>query len=264
MTDSISALVRRTGMPTSGSIGDRRSQGPYRLALCLPLVFLIGVSGTIAARIAAYVYHPEKFVNDSPSISATAASPPGSVILEWALIATALCITVSWTLALIMSRDRIAALGQARRPGVLLWLLAVGSWALGVNAGLSLALLGVFNMGDHHDSHMAFSYAFYISQVSSFLVDGALAVAIRRADQSIAGPAERFALVGKVVMAGMVLIAALFFFYMYISKDYAAADVRFTVQKIYVASEYTVALLSFAYPLISFAEIRRHFRVGPP
>jgi hypothetical membrane protein len=264
MTRSISGLARRAGTSPSDVLGDRRSQWPYHLALCLPLVFLIGVSGTIATRIAAYVYNPEKFVNDSPSISGTAASPPGSVIMEWALIATALCIIVSWTLLLIMSRDRLAVLAQSRRPGALLWLLAVGSWALGVTAGLSLALLGVFNMGDHHDPHMALSYAFYISQVSSFLVDGALATVIRRADPTIAGPVERFALAGKLVMAGTVLIAALFFLYMYISKDYAAPDMRFTAQKIYVASEYTVALLSFAYPLTSFAEIRGHFRIARP
>jgi hypothetical protein len=234
---------------------------PYHLALCLPLVFVLGSFSLFATRLIHWVYHPEQWVGTSPSISGTSSEPPGSTFFFAMMLATALCILISWSLVLRMNAERLRTQPPSRRRTGLA-VLNVAACGTGMFAGLTLAALGGVNLSVGHDFHMAASYAFYISQVLSFLLDGGNAVALRRLCPGLDGPIERRTVRSKLIVGVTSLVCALFFLFMYLVRDHLDPASLYRAQAIYVASEYTVALICFAYPLTSFAEIRRHYRLA--
>jgi hypothetical protein len=233
----------------------------YRLAWCLPLVFVIGAASLFITRYIYWLYHPEQWVGDAPSISGTASAPPASVFFMVAMLADAVCIVVCWTLTLTMYRQRLRLVPRSRgRARLALW--SGAACLMGMLAGLSLAALGSVDLSDGHDFHMLASYVFFISQVLAFLLEGSAAVALRRVCPGLDGPVERRAPRAKLSAGITTLVCALFFFFMYLVRDHLAPAVLYPAQQVYVASEYVVALLCFAYPLTSFREIRHHFSLA--
>jgi hypothetical protein len=233
----------------------------YRLTLCLPLIFVLGTSSLFVTRYIYWLYHPEEWVGTLPSISGTASEPPASTFFLAMMVAAALCIVISWSLALGMYLQRLRLVRQSDDRARLA-MLSVAACGTGMVAGLSLGALAIVSLRDGHDFHIDASYAFFISQVLSFLLEGACAVAVRRACPGLDGPVERRAVRVKLIAGLTILVCALFFLFMYHVRDYLAPASLYPAQQIYVASEYVVALLCFAYPLTAFAEIRRHYRLA--
>lgn len=227
----------------------------------LPLVFLIGVPTLLITRWVFAQHSPDAFVGTLPSISETASAGLAAMIFKWAILAATVCIVTCWWLVLRMNRLRLAHLalpGQDLRLTGALNLLAS---LIGMAAGMFLGLLATVNLRTGHDLHILFSVLFFVTQVGAFLLDTWCSIRLRRQCLALDGPAERAAMIGKLAVAGTTLTTALFFLYMYNAKDLGVFGDRYLAQQIYVASEYLLAILSFAYPLPTYLEVRRHHRI---
>jgi hypothetical protein len=230
-----------------------------RLSICLPLVFLIGVPAILATRAIFLRYHPENFVDSSPTISETASHPPASLFFLLAMLLVTVCILISWSLNIIRSRNRLALILEqgATVSAVLPTLLYTGAGILGMAAGLSLASLAIYNLNDGHDIHMKSSWAFYICQAVSITLDILFVFWMRRLSLQ---PTKGDGLMSRAAVAAGIFIGSWFFLYMYLSKDSAAPEHRYAVQLVYVGAEYVVAVLFLAYPATVYRELRQHFR----
>jgi hypothetical protein len=223
-------------------------------------VFLIGAPTLLVTRLVFQHHYPQEFVGTLPSISGTAALAPASSVFMWAILATVLCILVAWSLELAMVRHRLATLappdprlGQARR-------LNVFACVTGMLAGVFLGLLAVVNLQTGNRQHMIFSVLFFVCQSMAFLFDAWCAVLQRRLCTGLDGPAERLSIIAKLTVAGITVVSALFFLFMFIAKDKNVFADRYTAQLIYVGAEYLLATLMFAYPAPAYFEVRRHYR----
>lgn len=234
---------------------------PGRLTPSLPLVFLIGVPTLLITRRVFEAHSPNAFVGTLPSISETASAGLAAVIFKWAILAATVCIVTCWSLVLRMNRHRLAHLALPGQDLRLTGALNLAASLIGMAAGLFLGLLATVNLRSGHDLHILFSVLFFVTQVGAFLLDTWCSIRLRRQCRALDGPPERIAMIGKLAVAGTTLTTALFFLYMYNAKDVGAFGDRYLAQQIYVASEYLLAILSFAYPLPTYFEVRRHHRI---
>jgi len=234
---------------------------PGRLTPSLPLVFLIGVPTLLITRWVFAQHSPNAFVGTLPSISETASAGLAAVIFQWAILASTVCIVTCWWLVLRMNRLRLAHLAAPGQDLRLTSALNLVASLTGMAAGVFLGLLATVNLRTGHDLHILFSVLFFVTQVGAFLLDSWCSIRLRRQCRALDGPSERIAMFGKLAVAGTTLITALFFLYMYNAKDLGVFSDRYLAQQIYVASEYLLAILSFAYPLPTYLELRRHHRI---
>lgn len=235
----------------------------FYLTYSLPLVFLIGVPSIFITRSIHYAHFPDDFVMDSPTISGSASDPPASDFFEYAMFVVTFFIFVSWALNLMMSSDRLSRLSKDERP---VGLVVVGRFAAfaGIMAGFFLCLIGVYTLNNGHDVHMMSSWAFYISQVLAILMDTIFVFWLARISTEHQTPVEHFGRRCRVVLGLSILVCSLVFLFMYEVRDFLSDADRYHAQLFFVFSEYTVAILCFAYPLTGFAEMRRHYREVAP
>ncbi len=228
-----------------------------RLSICLPLVFLIGAPTVIITRIVYFHYYPSEFVNTSPTISGTASQAPADHLFEIFMMPVVACIFIAWTLNLLRNTRRLAHTKRngdsVLGPTILNWL----SCAAGICAGTFLGLVSIYNLRQGHDVHMFGSWAFYISQSLSIVFDILFVLWMRKITVDSGMEASDFW--ARVAVAAGVFIGSFFFLYMYETKNYAPPQTRYTIQLIYIASEYFVCMLFLLYPAIAYREMRRHF-----
>jgi hypothetical protein len=249
-------LSNSNAVPAGGPADEYRLAWYHRLTICLPLVFLIGTSGLLLTRWIFEAHFPQEFIGDSPSISGTASRSPSGEFFMWTMLSATLCIFISWSLNFTMNVHRLATahMGNVTIPA----LLNQMSFLAGIIAGTFLALLAIYDVKSGRDMHMASSWIFYVSQVLAILFDTACALSLARIcrlDGRIAAIGRR----ARLSIGSTLLVSSLLFLYLYLTSDSVPPDQRYTMQLIYVAAEYTVALLCFAYPMAVYWEIRRHF-----
>ena len=231
----------------------------YRLAWSAPLIFVISTTGVLATRVIYSYYYPQKFLKTVPTISETSSHSPSADVFEWTMFASVLCIFVLWPLVFVMNRERLQQIGKDHVTWPL-HLLNGASTALGLVAGVFLAMLGVVRLHDgplSHDVHIDLSIFYYSTQVIAFLIDGIIAMWMRRVHTGLSGPVERRALRARAAIGVCATVVALWFLYMYLHRG-GIWDLR-TGQTIYVATEYALVLLCMLYPLAIFLELRRHY-----
>ena len=228
-----------------------------RLSICLHLVFLIGAPSVLITRAIFYAYHPENFVDSSPTISETASHPPASDFFLGTMILVTACIAVSWSLNITRNRYRLGLLAAQGMKVAGPMLLAGIASVLGIAAGFWLATVSVYTLNNGHDVHMMGSWAFYICQALSITLDILFVLWMRRLAPS---PFSDDRLWQRIAVAAGIFLGSWFFLYMYLSKDFAAPENRYAIQLVYVGAEYLVALLFLIYPMTAYAEMRRHFR----
>ncbi len=249
----------------SGTILNRNEAPPIdatevwlnRLSICLPLVFLIGAPTVIITRILYFHYYPSEFVNGSPTISGTASQPPADHFFEIFMMPVVICIFIAWTLNLLRNTRRLAHTKRSGQntlgPAILNWLSCIS----GICAGVFLGLVSIYNLRQGHDVHMFGSWVFYISQSLSIVFDILFVLWMRQI--SVDSGMEQSDFWARVAVAAGVFVGSFFFLYMYETKNYAAPQIRYTIQLIYIGAEYFVCLLFLLYPAIAYREMRRHF-----
>ena len=233
----------------------------YHAVWCVPLIFVLGSSAVLLAWGVFAVYRPEAFIDSVPTISETASRWPSSLVFQILIFATVPCILVGWILNYWMNRHRLDAVAGTADGVAVLRAVNFAACALGIFAGLNLALLGVFKLhaGDwNHYLHLQLSKSFYGTQVVAFLLDGWCAIRLRRICSGLDGPAERLSQRSRAAVGICAAGSALFFLYLYVDRD--AFDDRLLAQQVYVGTEYLLVILCLAYPVAPFPEARQHFR----
>ena len=223
------------------------------------LVFIVGVPIILATRWVFFVHDPAIFERTSPSISKTAAYAPASYLFTAGMVVTAVFLIISWYIA----RRVISWCIDSLQPGpgtALLRALGGAASALGIFAGILLALLAVVSLEYSNDGHMVLSALFYASQVTAFILDAAAAAwlgrrARRQGDGNLAMPGS-----SRIWVCLAVVISVCFFLLMFNLKDAEAYDDSMLVQRIYVASEYILAILCLGYAVAGYFDSKPYFR----
>jgi hypothetical protein len=229
-----------------------------RLMWCAPAVFVIGVVALTSSWTLFYIYHPDGFVGTLPSISETISTAPGSIAFQSLMCVVTPCIVVTWLLNFFATRSSLAMLAASGRPVAIASLLNIAACAVGILAGILLAALAAIRLHDGdvaHEWHIWLSEGFYSTQVVSFLIDASCAVA-RRGENST--PAQSRSLRARLLVGFSAITMALVFLYLYVSREIVPGDPLLS-QGIYVACEYMLATLCFAYPMAAYPELRAYY-----
>lgn len=231
-----------------------------RFLWCVPAVFVLGVTALAVSWGLFYVYHPEGFVGTLPSISETISRTPGSTAFQILMCVVTPCIVVSWLLNFHANRMQIASLARRGADMRMARLFNRLSCIVGIAAGLQLAGLSALKLHAgplSHSLHMLLSEGFYTSQVTAFAFDGICAL-LRRSPSMPSAQAK--SLRARLVITVAAAAIAFVFLYLYLSrKDFSDA---LLAQAFYVASEYLLATLCFAYPVAAYPELRAFYLTG--
>jgi hypothetical protein len=228
-----------------------------RLLWAGPAVFVMGVTALALSRVLFYIFHPSGFVGTLPSISETISVTPGSTAFQSLMCAIAPCIVIFWLTNFSQVRVQIGSLAASGRSTALATGLNIAACATGLLAGGMLAGLTAIKLHDGHIAHhwhILLSEGFYSSQVISFLFDAACAMA--RRDGS-GNPAQARSLRLRLVIGPTATVTALMFLYLYVWREIVPDPLL--SQAIYVACEYTLATLCFAYPVAAYPELRAFY-----
>ena len=227
---------------------------PRQLALAAPGVFLLGVSVTLMCRYLFFVYHPEFFQGGIPSISRTAAFPPGSYLFTTGITLTAVLIFISWYFVFHMNNARLQSRPGTRRA-VLYNSLA---YAFGLVSGSFLALLALINSEMDGPTHEWLSVAFFATQMAAFTFDGLMWRELRRL--GIVSQGSRTYLHGrnKALLLLLILTVGSALLLFYISDSLRLLEDRHLSRVLFVSAEYATSILCFAYSAAYYPEIRDH------
>lgn len=236
----------------------------HTLTWSLFLIFAVGAPSLIVTRYLYWLTRPEVFLTTTPSISGTASEPPSSEFFFWAASVIVVLLFVAWTLNAMMNAGRLSAAvprpSRINGPAILNLLASLVGYA----AAIFLFLLAFYPLRSGHDMHISASWGFYICTALSITLDTGGTAWLQRSYPDAVTPVERLGLKLRALIAVLVVLFSFFFLYLYLARDYALPTDKYTLQVIYVVTEYIVIFLFFAYPMTGFAEMRRHYREIAP
>ena len=228
---------------------------PRFLTLALPGVFVIGTTVTLATRYLFFLYHPEYFDTGVPSISRTAAFAPGSYLFAAGISFTAALIFISWYFVFYLNQARLRLCPDAG----LLRIFNLLAYSLGMCSGLFLALLALINSEIDGPKHEWLSIAFFSTQVTAFLFDTLLWLGLSRRDVVVPITVYRAGSRKSVLMAIVGVLAILLLGLYLVNVFDLVADARL-IKSCFVATEYTVSILCFAYSAAYYPEVKDRYR----
>lgn len=232
--------------------------GP-RLVWCAPAVFVAGIAALIASWSLFLAYHPEGFIGTLPTISETISRAPASYAFQLMMCVVTPSIVVTWLINFDATRAHLTALGAQGVPVATMGWLNLIACILGIVAGLFLAGLSIFQLHNgpmSHRLHIWLSEGFYATQILAFIFD---TVCARLRNKHSTSPVQARSLRARTGVTLTTSTLSLIFLFLYLERSIFADP--YLAQAFYVACEYVLASLCFAYPLAAFAEMRHH--VGP-
>jgi len=219
----------------------------------MPAVFVIGTSTLFMTRLIFYNTHPDYFVNNSPTISRTAAfAPAGDVFMVGMCIVTILGF-ISWGIALqsnlVLERSR----DQVGRR--LAWAATIMAWL----AVSFLALLAIVDSNWNGRLHEIFSICFFFLQMVSFLLEAAW---LRRSRRLGLVTSSRAHAMGTQRTAVSLLVAGLSvaLLILYLTHKSHLVSVERYVDYPFVLIEHTISVLCFAYPTAQYRELVAYWK----
>lgn len=229
--------------------------GP-RLIWCAPAVFVAGIAALVASWSLFFAYYPEGFVGTLPTISETISRAPASYAFQLMMCVVTPSIVVTWLINFDATRTHLTALAGQGVPVLAMERLNLIACILGIVAGLFLAGLSAFQLHNGHMSHRLhiwLSEGFYATQILAFICD-TLCARLRNSHSS--SPVQARSLRARASVTLITGTLSLIFLFLYLERGLFADP--YLAQALYVACEYVLAGLCFAYPLAAFAEMRSH------
>jgi len=219
----------------------------------MPAVFVIGTSTLFLSRLVFYHTHPHYFVDNSPTISRTAAfAPAGDVFMVGMCMVTILGY-LSWGLAL---RSNLAPERSRDRVGCrLAWAATIVAWL----AVSFLALLAIVDSNWNGKLHELFSVLFFFLQMTAFLLEAVWLKRSRRlglvaSSRAHAMGSQRTAV--SLVVAGLSVILLI----LYLTNKSQLVSVERYVDYPFVLIEYIISVLCFAYPTAQYRELVAYWK----
>ena len=227
-----------------------------RLLFAIPAIFLTGTLVVLLTRYIFYLYHADYFVHHYPTISRAAAFAPSSYFFTCGILVTVLFIITSWLLGYFYRKHVIMEVAENR------WLLRLNNIEvfLGVAAAIFLALLAIINSEMNGHLHEMFSIAFFSLQIAAFVMDTLMWKLLCSKGAIIQGTTEYRNGVRRIYIFVVLFIAAAIFLGLYLVSEFDLASGNALLKRAFFITEYTVAILCFAYALPYYSEIKKHYR----
>ncbi len=214
------------------------------------VVFFLGAGTVLLSRALAYFYQQQLFIDTSPSISKIASFMPGLLLFKVGISIVCVAIVISWLLCYQQLQQRLQQLPENapsldRESKALFIAILCGSIA-----GLFLLLLTHNTLEDNDPFHIFLSFGFFISQVLAFIID---VIILNQINRKLAQPLFNTQKIQRLTL--FIFAVALFFLFLYFTKDHVSEDYRLLVRRIFVLCEYTIACCSFLYSALRFYSV---------
>jgi len=224
----------------------------------MPMVTILGTATTLLTRYVLFLHQPERFLHGAgPTISRTAAFPPGSMVFAVGICATSVCAAIAWIIVFAANAPRCPG-ADALQTG-----LRRAATACGCAAALFLALLAIVNSNWHGKLHEAFSVAFYASQVLAFLLDTLWWRRLPRFPGASGGAAARRRGSEKTAACGLIFALSAVFLGLYITDKADLLADETALDFAFVVIEYTLSILCFWYSSAMYRELTAYLRETP-
>lgn len=212
-------------------------QGARLLLVAIPA---IGMPTIVLTRLLAWWHQPQLFATTLPSVSKTAALAPGSWVFATGMLLVAGCSILAWPIFRMLNRRAIRSLAPAAAAPSIERLNSAAALA-GVTAGCALGALAVITLEVYDALHMLLSQLFFSALVLALLCDALVAQRL---------PAAPAWMRARLAVCGAVVLFAVVFLFMYVTKDSGLIAERMLVRWLYVGAENLLCLALGAYPLI--------------
>jgi uncharacterized membrane-anchored protein YitT (DUF2179 family) len=227
------------------------------LALGIPV---IGIPVVLLTRLLAWLYQPQLFESTLPTISKTAAYAPASWLFTPGMAIVAIAIVLAWPISYLLNRREILRLVTSSTAAVRLGILNAMSMLFGIIAGLSLGGLAIIHLEVHDPTHMLLSKIFFGMMVLALLCDSLLARRLGKYALPTANVISNPAPAGmnlRYPICLMVSLSAIFFLFMFLTKDTGLIPHPMLVRWLYVGSETILCILLLLYSLSYLPLLRR-------
>jgi hypothetical protein len=213
------------------------------------MIPLFGIPAICVALTLFAVVYPAYFDGNLPSISRTISHPPSSTVFQAFMVPTVSAIIFSWLYLAYVNVLRLCALPRRGWSFILLLLLNGASSGLGAISGLSLLALSFVTLVTDNYGHMVLSFVFFISQISTFLLDSLFTALMDRRETSgmACATVVRRNLRYKTRVAFIICGLGILYYLLFLAKDVELAHGNMLVKTVYVANEYLLCILLFSY-----------------
>ena len=235
------------------ALPDYRTVEMARFGLLLALgIPVIGVPVILLTRLLSWLYQPRLFDATLPTISKTAAYAPASWLFTPGMTLVAVAIVLAWPISYLLNRREILKLVTTSTAAVRLGILNAVTMLFGIIAGLSLGGLAIINLEVHDPTHMLLSKIFFGMMVLALLCDSLLAQRLGKyalpAANAISNPMPA-GMNLRYPICLMVSLSAIFFLFMFLTKDTGLIPYPMLERWLYVGSETILCILLLLYSL---------------
>ena len=231
-----------------------------RILLAPLLVFIIGAPTILLTKLVFYLLNPDFLVKRVPTISKAAAYAPGYYIFFAGMLIVCVCIitTVIFVYKLYLYRiDRLSLPHAAERN--LKTTIIIGC-TFCILAGLSLGLLSIISLEVDDPVHVGLSIGFFAFQSVAYIFDTICAVRIKKLALVQHVEIDNFSLNGKPQLCIILSVLAVFYLFMFLSKDSSLYSDDLFAHQLYTITEYIWANLAFLYSALYYPEIKNHIK----
>ena len=245
--------MKESSRQTSTALPDYRTFEMARCGLLLALgIPVIGIPVILLTRLLAWLYQPQLFEATLPTISKTAAYAPASWLFTPGMALVAVAIVLAWPISYLLNRREMLRLVTSRTAAVRLGILNAMTMLFGIIAGLSLGGLAIIHLEVHDSTHMLLSKIFFGMMVLALLCDSLFAQRLGKYALLAANANTNPTHVGmnlRYPICLMVSLSAIFFLFMFLTKDTGLIPYPTLERWLYVGSETILSILLLLYSL---------------
>ena len=230
-----------------------------RILLAPLLVFIIGSPAILLTKLFFYIQNPDFLTRRVPTISKAAAYAPGYYVFCVGMLIVCVCIitTVIFVYKLYLYRiDRLSLPLATERK--LKLAITIGC-SLCILAGLSLGLLSIISLEINDPVHVVLSILFFAFQSFAYIFDTLSITRIKKLAAINHIKIDNMSLNGKPQLCVILSLLAVFYLFMFLSKDSSLFSDSYFAHQLYSVTEYIWANLAFLYSALYYPEIKNHF-----
>ena len=230
-----------------------------RILLAPLLVFIIGAPTILLTKLVFYLLNPDFLTSRVPTISKAAAYVPGYYIFFTGMLIVCVCIITSVYLVYKLYMYRIDRLSLPHATERNLKIFITIGCVCCILAGLSLGLLSIISLEVNDPVHVGLSIGFFAFQSFAYIFDTICAVRIKKLAFVQQIDIDNLSLNGKPQVCIILSVIAVFYLFMFLTKDSSLYSDDYLVHQVYTITEYIWANLAFLYSALYYPEIKNHF-----
>ena len=231
-----------------------------RVLLAPLLIFIIGAPTIFLTKLVFYLLNPDFLTHRVPTISKAAAYAPGYYIFLAGTLPVCVCIITTVFLVYKLYIYRIDRLSLPHTKERNLKIIIITGCVCCILASLSLGLLSIISLKINNPVHVGLSIAFFAFQSFAYIFDTISAIRIKKLAFIQHIDIDNLSLNGKPQICIILSVIAVFYLFMFLTKDSSLYSDEYLVHQVYTITEYIWANLAFLYPALYYPEIKNHIK----